>query len=50
LDTQPDIVDSKGARDIGRSKGEITFKDVSFHYIPESPVLKKSVLRQNQGK
>jgi len=50
LDTQPDIVDSKGARDIGRSKGEITFKDVSFHYIPESPVLKKISFTAKPGK
>lgn len=40
LDTEPDIVDSEGAKTITSSKGEITFKNVSFHYIPSNPVLK----------
>jgi ATP-binding cassette subfamily B protein len=40
IDAEPDIVDSEGAVTIGRSKGEIAFKNVSFHYIPQSPVLK----------
>lgn len=50
LDTQPDIVDSKGAKEISRAKGEIVFKDVSFHYIPESPVLKKINFTAKPGK
>jgi len=50
LDIQPDIVDSNSAKEIGRSKGEITFKDVSFHYIPESPVLKKISFTAEPGK
>lgn len=40
IDTEPDIVDSEGAIELERSKGEITFNNVSFHYIPQSPVLK----------
>lgn len=39
LDTEPDIEDSKSAVDIVNAKGEITFKDVDFSYIPASPVL-----------
>lgn len=39
LDTEPDIKDTKEAVDIKTSKGEITFKDVNFHYIPQSPIL-----------
>lgn len=40
IDTQPDIIDSEDAKTITNSKGEIAFKNVSFHYIPSSPVLK----------
>lgn len=50
LDTQPDIVDNKGAKELERSKGEIAFKNVSFHYISESPVLKKISFTAKPGK
>lgn len=50
LDTEPDIVDNKGAKEIGRSKGEIAFSNISFHYIPESPVLKKISFIAEPGK
>jgi ATP-binding cassette subfamily B protein len=39
LDTEPDIKDSKDAVDIKNSKGEVTFDNVSFHYLEASPVL-----------
>ncbi|MCX7708806.1 MAG: ABC transporter ATP-binding protein/permease [Clostridia bacterium] len=39
LDTEPDIKDSPNAIQVSNVKGEIIFKDVSFHYIQESPVL-----------
>lgn len=39
LDIEPDIKDTEGAVDIKISKGEIIFKDVNFHYIPQSPIL-----------
>jgi ATP-binding cassette, subfamily B, bacterial len=39
LDTEPDITDSPDALDIETSEGEVTFKDVKFHYIETSPVL-----------
>lgn len=40
LDTESDIQDKDDATIIDRSKGKITFDDVSFHYLKESPVLK----------
>ncbi len=50
IDTEPDIVDSKDARTIIRSKGEISFNNVNFHYIPESPVLKNVSFIAKPGK
>lgn len=32
LDRTPDITDKEDAKDMGRSKGAVTFKDVTFHY------------------
>lgn len=40
IDAEPDIVDNEGAIAIKRSKGKIAFKDVSFEYIANNPVLK----------
>jgi ATP-binding cassette subfamily B protein/subfamily B ATP-binding cassette protein MsbA len=39
LDTEPDIQDSKDAIELKNCKGEVTFNDVSFHYLEASPVL-----------
>ncbi len=50
LDSEPDIVDSKDARTITRSKGEVSFDHVNFHYIPESPVLKNVSFTAKPGK
>ncbi|WP_010243791.1 ABC transporter ATP-binding protein [Acetivibrio cellulolyticus] len=50
LDTEPDIVDIKDAKVITRSKGEISFNNVSFHYIPENPVLKNISFTAEPGK
>lgn len=50
LDTDPDIADVKGARDIIDAKGEIAFKNVSFSYTPESPVLKDISFTAKPGK
>lgn len=50
LDTEPDIVDSKDAKTITRSRGEIKFNNVDFHYIPESPVLKNVSFTAEPGK
>lgn len=50
LDTKPDIVDNKDAKEIGRTTGEIAFNNVSFHYILENPVLKKISFTAKPGK
>lgn len=39
LDTEPDIRDSQDAADVSDIKGEITFDNVNFHYMPSKPVL-----------
>ena len=39
LDTEPDITEKSDAIELANIKGEIAFRDVSFHYIPEAPVL-----------
>lgn len=39
LDTEPDITEKPDAVELTGVKGEISFRDVSFHYIPEAPVL-----------
>lgn len=39
LDTEPDIKDSANAAEIKNSTGEITFDNVSFHYLEQAPVL-----------
>jgi ATP-binding cassette, subfamily B, bacterial len=49
LDTEPDIVDNKDAIDIKSSKGEIEFKDVSFHYIEQNNVLDGISFRAKPG-
>jgi ABC-type multidrug transport system fused ATPase/permease subunit len=40
LDTDNDIVDSPGAADIGRVRGEVAFDNVDFSYEKDVPVLK----------
>lgn len=50
LDTETDIVDKKDAKVITRAKGEIEFRNVSFHYIPENPVLKSISFTVRPGK
>ena len=39
LNTEPDIIDCQDAIEIKTSRGEVTFKDVVFHYIENAPVL-----------
>ena len=39
LDVQPEITDAPGAQILPPVTGRITFENVSFSYIPESPVL-----------
>lgn len=33
MNVEPDIVDAKDARDAGELKGDISFKNVAFHYV-----------------
>lgn len=49
LDTEPDVVEKTNARSIGRVKGEITFKNVSFQYIEGVDVLRGISLRIRPG-
>jgi ATP-binding cassette subfamily B protein len=39
LDLRPDIADRPGARDLGRARGEVRFRDVHFSYVPGQEVL-----------
>ncbi|HEY5562416.1 MAG TPA: ABC transporter ATP-binding protein [Clostridiaceae bacterium] len=49
LDTEPDIIDNEDVEDIIYSKGEICFKNVSFSYIPSSPVIDNISFSVNEG-
>jgi ABC-type multidrug transport system fused ATPase/permease subunit len=39
LDTEPDIADSPDAKVLGRTRGELEFRNVSFRYRDDVPVL-----------
>jgi len=39
LDTEPDIADAPGARDVGHLRGDIRFEGVTFGYEPHKKVL-----------
>lgn len=49
LDTEPDIKDSPDAVNIGKSKGDIVFEDVSFNYIDNVSVLQNISFRAAPG-
>lgn len=49
LDTEPDIKDDPNAVDIGQSKGDIVFDNVSFNYINDVPVLQNISFRAAPG-
>ncbi len=49
IDAQPEIVDLPGATDPGTLRGEVEFKNVTFYYEPEKPVLKDFDLKIKQG-
>ena len=40
LDLKPEVADAPDAPDIPSIKGEVRFEQVSFHYVPETEVLK----------
>jgi subfamily B ATP-binding cassette protein MsbA len=39
LDSEPEIVDTPGARDLPRIQGHVRFRDLNFAYVPGEPVL-----------
>jgi subfamily B ATP-binding cassette protein MsbA len=49
FDTQPEVRERAGARDLGRSRGEIAFEDTSFQYESGPPVLDRVRLHVPAG-
>lgn len=49
LDMLPDVAESSDAVDMPSFRGDITFKDVSFHYTPNRPILNDVNLKINAG-
>ena len=49
LDVQPDVQDAPDAPEMPPIKGEITFEEVSFHYVPGVEVLKEINLHIQPG-
>ncbi|MCY7501901.1 ABC transporter ATP-binding protein [Bacillus pumilus] len=49
LDTEPDVKDTEGARDVHGLKGEIEYRNVTFGYDEHSHVLKNIDLKIKQG-
>lgn len=50
MQVEPDIMDKPGARELGRVRGEIEFRDVSFSYAEGVQVLSHIDLRVQAGK
>ena len=44
-----EVSDLQNAPDLITSRGRIEFKDVSFHYTPERPILKNISFEVNPG-
>ncbi len=49
LDMVPEVMDSKDAKEIPEFKGDIEFKNVSFHYNPNRPILKDVNIKIHAG-
>lgn len=49
LDTEPDHADHPNARILENLKGEVTFKDLTFSYLPGTPVLKDINIKAKPG-
>jgi ABC-type multidrug transport system fused ATPase/permease subunit len=49
LDTKPEIVDAEGAVELDDVRGEVSFEDVSFDYVPGIRVLDDIDLRVRPG-
>lgn len=50
LDMESEIKDSENAEDIGRAKGNLEFKNISFHYNEKEPVLRDISFKVGEGK
>ncbi len=49
LDMVPDVMEDKNPEEIPEFKGDIEFKDVSFHYNPNRPILKDVDIKIHPG-
>lgn len=49
IDVEPDLVDEPGARELPRVQGDVAFRDVSFSYVPDVPVLQDVNLSARAG-
>jgi len=49
LDTPPDLTDRPGAIELGEVRGEVSFDNVTFSYVPGVPVLKGIDLHADPG-
>jgi len=49
LDTPPDLTDRPGAVELGEVRGEVSFDNVTFSYVPGVPVLKGIDLHADPG-
>jgi ATP-binding cassette subfamily B multidrug efflux pump len=49
VDVEPDLVDEPDARELPRVRGDVTFQDVSFSYVPDVPVLQDISLSARAG-
>ncbi|MGF7235088.1 MAG: ABC transporter ATP-binding protein [Frankia sp.] len=49
IDTRPAIVDRPGALELTRARGEVELDDVTFGYVPSSPVLRGVSLTVRPG-
>jgi ATP-binding cassette subfamily B multidrug efflux pump len=49
LDTVPDLEDTADAADLEQIKGDVTFENVDFSYVPDVPVLKRVCLHADAG-
>jgi ATP-binding cassette subfamily B protein len=50
LETDPEIKDRPGAKDLGAVRGQIEYRDVSFHYDEDEKVLEHINLKIDSGK
>jgi ATP-binding cassette, subfamily B, bacterial MsbA len=49
LDTKPTITETKNAKELPEIKGAVEYKNVSFHYEKDTPILKNISLKTSPG-